>query len=44
VWTESVICIPDGFSNRRLFESLRDRQRGAGHADGNDGAGLADRT
>jgi hypothetical protein len=32
-----------GFSNRRLFESMRDRQQGAGHADGDDGAGLAAR-
>ena len=28
----------------RLIESLRDRHQGAGHADGNDGAGLADHT
>jgi DDE superfamily endonuclease len=32
-----------GFSNRRLFESLRDRHQGAGHADWDDGAGLAAR-
>ena len=44
VWTESQACIFDGFPNRRLIESLRDRHQGAGHADGNDGAGLADHT
>jgi hypothetical protein len=31
------------FPNRFLFESMRDRQQGAGHADGNDGARLVDR-
>jgi hypothetical protein len=44
VWTESLACIFDGFPNRSLFESLRDRHQEAGHADRNDGAGLADRT
>src|SRR3981081_1773940 len=32
-----------GFPNRVLFESLRDRHQGAGHADENDGARLVDR-
>ena len=32
-----------GFPNRVLFESLRDRHEGAGHADENDGARLVDR-
>jgi hypothetical protein len=44
VWTESLVCISDGFPNRRLIESLRDRHQGAGHAYGNDGARLADHT
>jgi hypothetical protein len=43
VWTESLPCLSDGFPNRVLFESLRDRHQGAGHADGNDGARLVDR-
>jgi transposase len=40
VWTESLTCVSDGFPNRDLFESLRDRHQGAGHAYRNDGAGL----
>jgi hypothetical protein len=43
VWTESLICVFDGFPNRVWFESLHDRQKGAGHADSNDGARLVDR-
>lgn len=27
MWTESLTCISDGFPNRALFESLRDRYR-----------------
>ena len=44
MWTESLVCNFDGFPNRRLIESLRDRHQGAGHAYRNDGAGLAGRT
>ena len=39
-----LACIFDGFPNRSLFESLRDRHQEAGHAYRDDGAGLADRT
>ena len=28
MWTESLTCISNGFPNRALFESLRDRHRG----------------
>ena len=38
MWTESLLCVSDRFPNRLLFESLRDRHQGAGHADGDDGA------
>jgi hypothetical protein len=44
VWTEPLGCCSDGFSNWSSFESLHDRRQGAGHADRNDVAGLADRT
>ena len=39
----SLPYFSEAFPNRILFESLRDRHQGAGHADGNDEAPLVDR-
>ena len=43
MWTEPLTCVFDGFPKRVCFESLHDRQKGAGHSASSDGACLFDR-
>jgi len=43
VWTEPLTCVFEGFPKRVCFESLHDRQKGAGHSASSDGACLFDR-